>query len=59
MQSRTHTGRRARNAAVLALIVAAVWAGAALTRGAAAQADPSAPTGPLAHFSRVVELVRG
>ncbi|ANZ17604.1 hypothetical protein ACH4YO_34935 [Streptomyces noursei] len=58
MQSRTHTGHRARNAVVLALIVAAVWAGAALTRGAA-QADPSAPTGPVAHFSRAVELVRG
>ncbi|MFB7634077.1 hypothetical protein ACFC0M_24465 [Streptomyces sp. NPDC056149] len=58
MQTRTHTGRRTRNATVLALIVAAVWAGAALTRGAA-QVDPSAPTGPLAHLSRAVELIRG
>ncbi|MEW1657508.1 MULTISPECIES: hypothetical protein [unclassified Streptomyces] len=58
MQTRTHTGRRTRNAAVLALIVAAVWAGTALTRGAA-PVDPSAPTGPLAHLSRAVELLRG
>ncbi|MFE3647814.1 hypothetical protein ACFXO2_08225 [Streptomyces sp. NPDC059152] len=58
MESRTHTGRRTRNAVVLALIVAAVWAGAALTRGAT-QVDPSAPTGPVAHFSRVVDLIRG
>ncbi|MGD3105384.1 hypothetical protein [Streptomyces sp. YGL11-2] len=58
MQPSTNTGRRARNAVVLALIVAAVWAGTALTRGAA-QVDPSAPTGPVAHFGRAVELIRG
>ncbi|WP_411121138.1 hypothetical protein [Streptomyces sp. x-19] len=58
MQSRTHTGHRARNAVALALIVATVWAGAVLARSAA-PVDPSAPTGPVAHLSRVVDLIRG
>ncbi|WP_169314222.1 hypothetical protein [Streptomyces piniterrae] len=57
MQPRTNAGRRTRNAVVVALIVAALWAGATLTRGAA-HADPSGPTGPVSHFSRAVELIR-
>ncbi|UQA94345.1 hypothetical protein [Streptomyces halobius] len=58
MQPRTNAGRRTRNAVVVALIVAALWAAATLTRGAA-HADESGPTGPVAHFSRAVELIRG
>ncbi|WP_199836374.1 hypothetical protein [Streptomyces sp. NRRL F-4489] len=58
MQTRTNTGRRTRHAVVLALIAATVWAGAAVIRGAG-QPDPSAPTGPVAHLSRVVDLIRG
>lgn len=58
MQSRTNAGRRTRNTVVLALIVAGLWAGIALTRGAA-HVDESGPTGPVAHFSRAVELIRG
>ncbi|MCK7623843.1 hypothetical protein MUU72_12160 [Streptomyces sp. RS10V-4] len=58
MQTRSHTGRRTRNAVVLALIVATVWTGATVIR-AAGQPDPSTPTGPVAHLSRVVELIRG
>ncbi|MCB5911342.1 hypothetical protein [Streptomyces pinistramenti] len=58
MQLRTTAGRRTRNTVVVALIVAAVWAGASLARSAT-HADPSAPTGPVAHFSRAVELIRG
>ncbi|WP_165484968.1 hypothetical protein [Streptomyces kasugaensis] len=56
MQPRTNAGRRARNTVMVALIVAAVWAGAALTRGAT-NPDPYTPTGPLAHFSRAVDLI--
>ncbi|MFG2224633.1 hypothetical protein ACIBK8_31170 [Streptomyces sp. NPDC050161] len=58
MQPRTTAGRRTRNTVVVALLVAAVWAGTSLARSAA-HADPSAPTGPVAHFSRAVELIRG
>ena len=58
MQPRTNAGRRTRNAAVVALIVTALWAGAALARSAA-HADESTPTGPVAHFSRAVNLIRG
>ncbi|MEW9517615.1 hypothetical protein [Streptomyces tubercidicus] len=58
MQSRTNAGRRTRNTVVLALIVAGLWAGIALTRGAA-QTDGSGPNGPVGHFSRAVELIRG
>ncbi|MFF4950779.1 hypothetical protein ACWC2K_26470 [Streptomyces chattanoogensis] len=58
MQARTNAGRRTRNTVVVALIVAAVWAGTAAIRGAA-HADPNGPTGPVAHFSRAVELIRG
>ncbi|MFI6765825.1 hypothetical protein [Streptomyces sp. NPDC050355] len=58
MQPRTNAGRRTRNTVVLALIVASLWAGFTLTRGAA-HTDQSGPTGPVAHFSRAVELIRG
>ncbi|WP_432141320.1 hypothetical protein [Streptomyces sp. bgisy084] len=58
MQPRTNAGRRKRNTVVLALIVAGLWAGIALTRGAA-RADGSGPAGPVGHFSRAVELIRG
>ncbi|MGW2021327.1 hypothetical protein [Streptomyces decoyicus] len=58
MQPRTNAGRRARNTVVLALIVAGLWAGVALTRGAS-RPDDSVPVGPVAHFSRAVELIRG
>ncbi|MEU6326206.1 hypothetical protein SAMN05428945_1801 [Streptomyces sp. 2224.1] len=58
MQPRTNAGRRTRNTVVLALIVAGLWASFALTRGAT-HPDESAPVGPVAHFSRAVELIRG
>ncbi|MEU7203382.1 hypothetical protein [Streptomyces sp. NPDC045470] len=58
MQSRTNTGRRARTTVMVALLVAALWGGIALTKGAA-QADPSAPGGPVGHLSRAVEIIRG
>ncbi|ARF56318.1 hypothetical protein [Streptomyces gilvosporeus] len=59
MQPRTNAGRRTRNTVVVALLVAAVWGGTALMRGAAAHADPNGPTGPVAHFSKAVQLIRG
>jgi hypothetical protein len=59
MQPRTNAGRRTRNTVVVALLVAAVWGGTALARSAAAHADPNGPTGPVAHFSRAVQLIRG
>ncbi|MFH8567711.1 hypothetical protein [Streptomyces sp. NPDC017993] len=58
MQPRTTAGRRTRNTVVVALIVAALWAGAAVARGAA-PTERTGPTGPVAHFSRAVELIRG
>ncbi|MEU8783344.1 hypothetical protein [Streptomyces sp. NPDC048637] len=58
MQPRTNAGRRTRNTVVLALIVAGLWAGVALTRGAARTGE-SGPTGPVGHFSRAVQLIRG
>ncbi|MFF4603765.1 hypothetical protein ACFY12_13645 [Streptomyces sp. NPDC001339] len=58
MQPRTNAGRRARNTVVLALIVAGLWAGISLTRGAT-HVDQSGSTGPVGHFSRAVELIRG
>jgi hypothetical protein len=58
MQPRTTAGRRTRNTVVVALIVAALWTGAALARGAA-PTDRTGPTGPVAHFSRAVDLIRG
>lgn len=58
MQPRTNAGRRTRNTVVLALIVAGLWAGITVARGAA-HTDESGPTGPGAHFSRAVELIRG
>ncbi|MFJ9416866.1 MULTISPECIES: hypothetical protein [unclassified Streptomyces] len=59
MQPRTNAGRRTRNTVVVALIVAAVWAGSTLARRAAHAEEPDGPTGPVAHFSRAVELIRG
>ncbi|MEU5545056.1 hypothetical protein AB0G85_22075 [Streptomyces sioyaensis] len=58
MQPRTNAGRRTRNTVVVALIVAGLWAGIALTRGAA-RADDSGQGGPVGHFSRAVQLIRG
>ncbi|MFG2140279.1 hypothetical protein [Streptomyces sp. NPDC048650] len=58
MQPRTNAGRRTRKTVVVALIVAAVWAGTTLARSAA-HADPDSPTGPVAHLSRAVNLIRG
>ncbi|MFH8344810.1 hypothetical protein [Streptomyces sp. NPDC018045] len=58
MQSRTNAGRRARTTVMVALLVAVLWGGIALTKGAA-QADGSAPAGPVGHLSRAVEIIRG
>nr|WP_167511518.1 hypothetical protein [Streptomyces sioyaensis]MBM4794798.1 hypothetical protein [Streptomyces sioyaensis] len=58
MQPRTNAGRRTRNTVVVALIVAGLWAGVTLTR-AAARADESGQDGPVGHFSRAVQLIRG
>ncbi|WP_199821603.1 MULTISPECIES: hypothetical protein [Streptomyces] len=58
MQSRTTAGRRARTTVMVALLVAALWGGIALTKGAA-QGDHNAPGGPVGHLSRAVEIIRG
>ncbi|WP_167745383.1 hypothetical protein [Streptomyces monomycini] len=58
MQSRTNAGRRARTTVMVALLVAVLWGGVALTKGAA-QADGAAPGGPVGHLSRAVEIIRG
>jgi hypothetical protein len=58
MQLRTNAGRRTRNTVVVALIVAGLWAGVTLTRGAA-HAEESGTNGPVGHFSRAVQLIRG
>ena len=49
MQPRTNAGRRTRNTVVLALIVAGLWAGVALTRGAS---HPDEFVLPVRHVNR-------
>lgn len=56
MQSRTTAGRRARTTVMVALLVAALWGGIALTKGAA-QGGHNAPGGPVGHLSRAVEII--
>lgn len=58
MQPRTNAGHRTRNTVVVALIVAGLWAGVTLTRGAA-RAEESGTNGPVGHFSRAVQLIHG
>jgi hypothetical protein len=43
---------------MVALIVATLWAGIALTRGAPHPGE-STPTGPVAHLSRAIDIIRG
>ncbi|UNO41031.1 hypothetical protein [Streptomyces sp. MST-110588] len=58
MQPRTNAGRRTRNATLIVLLMAALWAGTALTAGAT-HGDRSAPNGPVGPLTRAVEIIRG
>ncbi|MET9294444.1 hypothetical protein [Streptomyces sp. NPDC003077] len=58
METRTNAGRRVRKAVVVALIVAGLWAGTAVTRGMA-RGEDGAPNGPMGHISRAVQVIRG
>ncbi|MFI0263100.1 hypothetical protein ACH4OW_29200 [Streptomyces sp. NPDC017056] len=58
MRSRTTVGRRARNTTMVALLVAALWGGIALAKGAADDSLASSD-GPVGHLGRALDIIRG